>query len=127
MPVTHTYAAARTYTIIRYAIDSGVGGAGRTQVTSSFQVTTPPMTITGLVTRANGTTPIASVSMALRLPVQAIKLAITSSSGTYTFNNVAPGTYNVTAAKTGYVFTPSSKTLTSISTSQTVTFRSSNL
>jgi hypothetical protein len=86
------------------------------------------MTITGLITRMNGTTPIASVSMALRLPSgQAIKLAITSSSGTYTFNNVAPGTYNVTAAKTGYVFTPSSKTLTSISTSQTVTFQSSNL
>ena len=89
--------------MLLYITDSGVNGVGRKSASTSFTVTTTPMTISG---RHEGKWhhPDASVSMALKIGTQAIKLAVTSSAGTYTFSNVASGNYNVTATKTGYFF-----------------------
>jgi len=63
-------------------------------------------TVSGKVTRSNGTTAIGGVTLYLQKTGTTTKTNAASSrtDGTYTFKNVAPGTYDVIAIKAGYTF-----------------------
>jgi hypothetical protein len=105
----HSYLNAGTYTVTITATDSGMNGGYVTTSSKTTSVTILPslVTISGLVTRANGTTPVASASVALRLNGVARKLVYTAADGAFTFTGVAPGAYTVTAAKSGLTFATS--------------------
>jgi hypothetical protein len=107
--VPHSYLNAGTYTVTITATDSGMNGGYVTTGSRTTSVTILPsvVTISGLVTRANGTTPVASASVALKLNGVARKLTYTNAGGAFTFTGVAPGTYTVTAAKSGLTFAAS--------------------
>jgi len=59
--------------------------------------------VSGKVTRSNGTTPISGVTLSMRSSSKTFSTA-TLTDGTYTFTNVLPDTYNITASKVGYTF-----------------------
>jgi len=65
-------------------------------------------TVKGKVTRSNGTTPISGATVYLNDGTRNTNSATTRTDGTFTFSNVipniAPGTYKVTATKSGYTF-----------------------
>jgi hypothetical protein len=107
--VTHNYLNSGTYTVTIAATDTLVSGSFVTTNTKSTSITIVPstMTVSGLVTRANGTTPVASASVNLKLNGVSKKLVYTATNGTYTITGVAPGTYTLTAAKSGLTFATS--------------------
>jgi hypothetical protein len=100
----HPYSQAITYNGSIYVTDSGVNGQYRTSDTKPFSVTFAPMAISGLVTKNTGSV-LSGVSLVLKLGGVAKKLSTSAANGRYTFSNVAPGTYTITATKTGYLFT----------------------
>jgi predicted CXXCH cytochrome family protein len=104
--MSHTYAIANTYTVSVYVIDSGVNGSNQTSATATTSVTIVPSstTVSGRVTRSNGTTPISTVAMTLKQGTVVKKLAYTDASGNYTMTGVAAGNYTLTATKSGYTF-----------------------
>ncbi len=84
---------------------------------------TPPTahSISGRVT--NGTAGLSGVTVRLTSPTPVgftARTTTTSSTGAYSFLNVPAGrNYTVTPTKTGYLFTPASKSLLNLSTNQT--------
>ena len=84
--LSHNYAAARTYTVSVYAIDSGVNGSNQTSATVTTSVTTvaSSVTVSGLVSRLSGT-PVSGASVSLKLNGVTKKLAYTDASGNYSF------------------------------------------
>src|SRR6185437_3770742 len=110
-----TPAASGTSTIAFTATDaaSHTGSATLTLAINSGQYT-----ISGQIT-ASGTG-LSGVTVALSGASTAT--AITSSGGNYSFGSLAPGTYTVTPSRTGYTFTPPSRTFTNIGSSQTASF-----
>jgi probable HAF family extracellular repeat protein len=83
-------------------------------VTNTYLLTPPSLvhTISGASkTSANG--PIAGVTMTLSRGASTIVISpLTSSSGTYAFDNLLNGSYTVTSSLTGYRFAPKSATVT---------------
>ena len=75
--------------------------------------------VSGTVTRSNGT-PVSGVSLSLKLGGVTKKIAATDTNGTYTFTNVADGTYTVAASKSGYTFPTPVPSVTVSGSSQSV-------
>ena len=95
---THTYAVANTYTIVHTAKLQGL------TATKNIPITVPTKyTVSGLVTSKAGT-PLSSVSLSLKLGGVTKGITSTDTNGNYTFINVVPGTYTITASKSGYTF-----------------------
>ena len=111
--LSHNYAAARTYTVSVYAIDSGVNGSNQTSATVTTSVTTvaSSVTVSGLVSRLSGT-PVSGASVSLKLNGVTKKLAYTDASGNYSIAGVASGTYTIVVAKSGVTFTNPAATIT---------------
>jgi hypothetical protein len=99
----HTYSSMTTYKGSIFVTDSGVNGQYKTSDTKPFSVTFSPMSISGLVTKNTGSV-LSGVSLTLKQGGVAKRLSTSATSGRYTFTSVAPGTYTVTATKTGYTF-----------------------
>jgi hypothetical protein len=97
----HTYVTAGTYTVTVSATDTGVGGSNMTTAVKNAKVMIASVTVSGLVTNATGSV-LSNVSMTLS--GAKTYLATTDATGNYTFPNVSPGTYTMTAVKTGYTF-----------------------
>jgi hypothetical protein len=73
----------------------------------------PSTTVTGSFSATGTITPTAAGNQALvTLSGAAAGSATADSTGTYTFTNLANGTYAATPSKAGYVFTPSSQSFT---------------
>jgi predicted CxxxxCH...CXXCH cytochrome family protein len=99
--VSYTYATSGTYTLKHAVRDNYPSG----YIYSNNIAVTVPTTVSvkGTVTRSNGTTLIYGASLTLRSATKSY-IATTKTDGTFTFTNVQPGTYNITAIKAGYTF-----------------------
>jgi hypothetical protein len=119
----HTYASANTYTIVDTATANGISASKSQSVT----VPATKYTVSGTVTNHADTTVIQSVSLTLKQGAVTKAIASTNASGGFTFINVAPGTYTITANKTGYMFSNPAATVT-VTTGNvtTASFSSSN-
>ena len=95
---THTYTAANTYTVVHTATLQGVSARDNLSVTVPAK-----FTVSGTVTNKAGS-PLSSVSLALNINGLTKGLTSTDSNGKYTFVNVVPGAYSITAIKNGYTF-----------------------
>jgi hypothetical protein len=106
---SHTYVSAGTYTVNVTAIDSGVNGSNKTSSTQTQVVTisAAASSISGTVTKADGTTPLASAVVLIKGTSSFVQ--VTKADGTYTQGSLKPGTYTVTVTKSGYTF-PTSPT-----------------
>ncbi len=115
---THLYTAAGTYTVTHMAMDAGGTSASADlspsdSTTLNAKVTVPiKFSVSGSLTRADGTTPLAGVAVYLKQGTSTKYIGSTNTSGTYTINNVAGGTYDVVPVKAGYMFTPASQSVT---------------
>jgi uncharacterized repeat protein (TIGR03803 family) len=69
----------------------------------------PPLTISGTVTKS-GSTPLAGVTVTLSQPGWT-ETQTTTSSGAYSFSDLAPGSYTVTPSYHGFTFTPASQSV----------------
>jgi len=123
--LSHTYVTAKQYTVNVIATDSGVSGSNVTSASASTTLVIAPIsaTVSGKVTRSNGTTPISSVAMTLKQGAVVKKLAYTDASGNYTMTGVAAGTYTLTATRSGYTF-PAPVVVDTNTGNQTVNIRS---
>ena len=104
---SHTYGVVGTFNGSVYVIDSGVNGNLQTSATRTFTATTSLATVSGLVTRANGTTPVSSAIVSLLTSptaTTAVTAAVTNSSGNYSLLNVPSGTYYIKVTKSGLTF-----------------------
>jgi len=96
-----TYSLTASASGYNSATNSGVSVTAGATTTSNFaMVALPPTTgtIAGTVTDGTTTTAISGATVTLVGGAS----TTTNASGAYSFSNVSPGTYNVTAAKTGY-------------------------
>ncbi|MBI5675004.1 MAG: carboxypeptidase regulatory-like domain-containing protein [Nitrospirae bacterium] len=75
----------------------------------NFIVTT--YSISGFVTTGSGTG-ISAVSVAITIGTTKKTATTAATTGAYTITDVPPGSYTVTPAKSGYVFTPASQSVT---------------
>jgi hypothetical protein len=116
--VSHAYKNSGSYPVTITATDSGVNNKNVTTsyANASVTIVQSTATVSGRVTKNDGTTGIGSASVTLKLNGVAKKLVYTDASGNFTITNVAPGVYIVTAAKSGYTF-PTSPTVDASSSS----------
>lgn len=99
--VSRTYSTSGTY-VIRHAVRDNDPSAYI--YSDNVSVTVPARySVSGKVTRSNGTTPISGVLLYLKSSSKTFS-ASTKTDGTYTFTNVVPDTYYITASKAGYTF-----------------------
>jgi hypothetical protein len=102
---SYTIAASKSgYTFASPAASPVVSGSS---VTANFSANAAAasVNVSGRVTRSDCSTPIAGVSLSLKLGGVTKKIAATATDGTYTFTNVANGTgYTISASKSGYTF-----------------------
>ena len=91
------------------------------QQTADFTGTVATYTVSGRVS-ANGAG-LAGVSVALG--VAGSSVVTTDANGDYSFAGLTSGDYTVTAAKSGYTFTPATHTYTGLSGNQTANFAAS--
>lgn len=110
-PGTYTLTASKT----GYNSDtrSGVVAAAYAVTTTDFTINTIPGAISGVVTMSGGQ----ALSGATVATDTGGYSTVTASNGSYTLSGVAPGTYSVTASKSGYI----SSTNTPVSVSQGAT------
>jgi len=103
-PGSYTVAASKSgYTFTPLSVT--VLDTNITNANIAANAAAPSVNVSGKVTRSNGITPVAGVSLSLKLGGLTKKIAATATDGTYTFTNVANGTgYSVTASKSGYIF-----------------------
>jgi len=104
---THTYllpptAPATSYTVTESVYDT-IG-----QRTTSALVCTPPVapayfTVSGYVYQSNGTTPVPTALVQVRIG-STVRQAYTSASGSYAIGLLKPGSYTLTVTKAGYTF-----------------------
>jgi len=119
---THTYSSANTYTIVASATLQGL--VASQNITA---IVPAKYTVGGTVTNLAGTTPLSGVSLQLKLNGVAKAAASTSSTGAYTFVNVVPGAYTITAVKSGYTFaSPAANVTVTTGPVTAVNFTSSN-
>jgi hypothetical protein len=100
---THTYTVAGNYVIKHKVKDT----AGVATWSANASVYVPvKYSVSGKITRSNGTTAISGATLYLRKTGTTTKTnaAFSRTNGTYTFSGVAPGTYDVIAIKAGYTF-----------------------
>jgi PKD repeat protein len=115
--LTKTYTSAGTYTVTHRVVDSGGLAASADlspsdTTTLNARVAVPDRySVSGTVTRANGSA-LSGVAIYLRQAGALKYIGSTGTTGTYTINNVAAGTYDVVPAKAGYTFTPASRSVT---------------
>jgi len=111
--ISHTYTAPGTY-LVKHGVKDNVPSpyvySGNTPVTVPTTVS-----VSGRVVRLDGITPVSSASMRLLQGTQVVKLTTTAADGTYTFTNVAPGSYTARAVKSGLVFVDQPVTVTTSS------------
>ena len=118
---THTYTKINTYTVVHAASVGGIIASENLSIT--VPVKSP---VSGNVTSKAGV-PLQSVSLTLKLNGVTKGITSTDASGNFTFINITPGTYTVTAAKSGYAFANPAATLTVATGAVTgVNFSSSN-
>jgi hypothetical protein len=101
--LSHTYLVSGIYSVTVTAMDSGVNGINITTASAAIGVTISPVSVSGLVTTSTGA-PLSAVSLSLQLSGVTKKITTTAANGTYAFPDVAPGTYTITASKSGYTF-----------------------
>jgi hypothetical protein len=88
---THTYAAARTYSIRMTITDTGATGVPGQLVGQSLSAVIGKLTITGVVSHPTGSNvPLQGVTVTLRVGSKILKKAITKADGSYTILNVVP-------------------------------------
>lgn len=103
----HTYTAAGSYSV-RLTV-SGPGGSNTKTRNNYITVSAPPTyPISGRVVNLNNNG-ISGVAITATGPIN--KSTTTNSSGNYTLNGLAAGTYTITSSKSGYAFSPPSRTL----------------
>ena len=99
--VSHTYSTSGTFVVKHAVKDNFPSGF---VYSNNISVTVPSkFIVSGRVTRSNGTTPISGVTLFLRSSSKSFSTS-TQTDGTYTFTNVVPDTYSITASKVGYTF-----------------------
>lgn len=125
MTSTATTAADGTYAITNLApatyavrvLASGFSSALQSTGVSSSTTSTvnvalsQPGSVSGTVTQANGTTPIAGAAVTLYLGAVATGSTSTSSLGAYSMASLAPGAYTVQAASVGFHTTSQGATI----------------
>ncbi len=95
---THTYLNAGSLTLKQTAYDT-IGQANF----RNCPVTLATFTIDGNVRRLNDT-PVATATITIKKNGITVRTVYSNSLGNYTVGNLKPGTYNVTATKTGLTF-----------------------
>jgi hypothetical protein len=105
-------------------MDSGVNGSNQTNASATTTVTVAPVSTT--VSRVNGTTPVATASVVLKVGNVTKKLAYTDASGNYSIAGVASGTYTVVVTKSGVTFTNPAATITVVASPVTQNITATN-
>ncbi|MFZ2199009.1 MAG: DUF2012 domain-containing protein [Thermodesulfovibrionales bacterium] len=98
-----SYSTAGTYYIRQNVMDSGGLGAS----SGPYPVTISSLTryiVSGTLTKQGGT-PIAGATLYLQVGTSSKYVAVSKTDGTFTFTNVASGSYTVKAIKSGLTFT----------------------
>jgi YD repeat-containing protein len=80
---------------------SGITVTANGSTTENFALSSPG-TISGTVTKSNGTTAISGATVSVNQGYTVVGTATTNSAGTYSIPTLAPATYSVTASVSGY-------------------------
>jgi PKD repeat protein len=108
-----TYTTAGTYTIKHSVKDTGGLGSSSANTSVTVGSTSSRYSVSGTLTKQNGT-PIGGGYIYLQLAGVNKYIAVTAATtGNFTINNVAPGTYTVKATKTGLTFTTPAESIPS--------------
>jgi hypothetical protein len=99
---SHSYSNAGTFTIIHTVTD--LSGAGNTE-RATIKVVPPAITVSGTVTN-NAGKPLSMAKVTMKKGLTS-RTAYTNVTGTYKFTKTLPGTWTITATKTGYTFSGS--------------------
>jgi len=83
-------------------LQTGVAVVAGSTTTTNLALATAG-TISGRVTRADGTTPIVGAAVEFYQGPTSVGVAATNSTGDYSFTKLSPGTYTVQASAVGYV------------------------
>ncbi|MFQ3548583.1 MAG: carboxypeptidase-like regulatory domain-containing protein [Armatimonadota bacterium] len=113
-----TYNITASKTGYDSATNNGVVGTAGQVTTSNFTLTPQPGSITGTV-KDSSNNPIVGATVSTNTGGYS---TTTNSSGEYTLSNVAPGTYDVTASKSGYVSSTNSGVVVNPGASTTSNF-----
>jgi hypothetical protein len=118
---THTYTTANTYTIVHTATLQGLSASKDISVTVPLK-----FTVSGQVTNHAGA-PLLQVGLSLQLNGVTKGITYTDINGNYSFINVLPNTYTISASKGGYNFASPAATVTVTNSNVTgVNFSSTN-
>jgi hypothetical protein len=101
-PFTHTYLQPGSFTVKHKAVDT----IGQQTTDSSCVLTPAYFTITGNVRRLNSA-PVTMAAVTVKKGLLTVRTVYTDINGNYTVGNLKPGTYTVTAKKTGLTFAQS--------------------
>ena len=96
---THTYLTAASVIVKQTAYDT----IGQANVRTCPPVTLSTFTISGNARRLNNA-PVSGAKVVIKKGATTIRTVYTNALGDYTVGNLKPGTYNVTATKTGLTF-----------------------
>jgi hypothetical protein len=117
--LTHSYATAKTYAA-KITVSGSTGSSY-----ANFSVAVTPLTVSGVVTKKDGVTPLSGAFVTLKVGTTGKYIVSTNSLGQYTVPNVAAATYTVVPSKSGYTFTPATVTVTNVN--MTANFAATNL
>ncbi|HKQ52672.1 MAG TPA: proprotein convertase P-domain-containing protein, partial [Pyrinomonadaceae bacterium] len=120
LPLGRTYVVTPTRTNYSFTpATCKYYGLSASQTAANFAATLKTYKVSGLVTMTGTTTGIASVTMTITSPTPAgfsPRTVRTGSGGSYTFSSLPAGrSYTIKAAKTGYTFTPTSRSISKLS------------